>query len=92
MNLWQTIHLSSYLLAELKQVINPVLQRNGFFVHRKNILVATITDECKHVGMQRILKTSVQKVSRVKRITVPELNYDCSDYIDLISWHHTYIR
>jgi len=38
-------------------------------------------------GLHRILKTRLQKVSRVKRITVAELNYDSSVCIDLIDWH-----
>jgi len=63
--LLQIIHLSPYLLAELKQIINPFVQRNGFFGQTENMLVAMITNESKHIylglcelGLHSILKTS----------------------------------
>jgi len=54
MHLWQTIHLSCYLLAELKQVINPILQRNALFGHPDVFLVAMIPDERKPVSMSEL--------------------------------------
>ena len=57
--MWRTIHLSRYLSADLKEVIDPVLQRNGFLAHPENLLLSIITDERVHVrqlGLCRILK------------------------------------
>jgi hypothetical protein len=93
-HLWRTIHLSRFLPAELKQVIDPVLQRNGFFGHPENILLGMITDERKHIrelGLRRILKARSQRVAGIRKFTVPKLNYDSSDYFELIDWHHTEI-
>jgi len=91
-HLWRTIHLSRYLPDELKQVIDPVLQRNGFFGHPENLLLAMITDERKHVrelGLRRILKARSQTVAGIRKFTVSELNFDSSDYIELIDWQNT---
>jgi len=91
-HLWRTIHLSRYLSAELKRVIDPVLKRNGFFAHPENLLLAMITDERKHVrelGLRKILKARSQRIAGIRQFTVPELNYDSSDYINLIDWQNT---
>ncbi|GBM71866.1 hypothetical protein AVEN_232093-1 [Araneus ventricosus] len=39
-----TIKKSHYLSAELKAVLDPVIQRNGYFGNPENILIAMITD------------------------------------------------
>ena len=92
--MWRAIHLSRYLPAELKSVIDPVLKRNGFFAHPENILLTMITDERKHVrelGLRRILKARSQRTAGVRKFTVPLLNFDSSDYIDMIDWQSTEI-
>jgi len=51
--------LSRYLTDELKEIIDPVIQRNGYFGHPENILLSMITDERKQIRdlrMRRILK------------------------------------
>jgi hypothetical protein len=91
-HLWQTIHLSRYLPDKLKQIVDPVLQRNGFFGHPENLLLAMITDERKHVrelGLRRILKARSTRVVGIRKFTVPALNYDVSNYIYLIDWQNT---
>jgi len=88
-HLWRTIHLSRYLSAELKQVIDPVLKRNGFFAHPENLLLSMITDEKIHVrelGLRRILKARSQQPVGVRKFTVPALNYDSANYIEMIDW------
>ena len=88
--LWSTIYLSRYLPAELKQIVDPVIQRNGFFGHPENILLTMITDELKHIrelGLHRILKARSNRVVEIRKFTIPELNFNSSDYTDLIDWH-----
>ena len=90
--LWRTIPLSRYLPAELKLVIDPVLKRNGFFAHPENLLLAMVTDERQHVrelGLCRILKARSQRVAGIRQFSVPDLNYNSADYIDLIDWQNT---
>ena len=86
--------LSRYLPDELEQVIDPVLKRNSFFAHPENLLLAMITDDRIHVrklGLRRILKARSQRVAGVRKFTVPALNYDSSDYIEMIDWQTTHI-
>ena len=93
-HLWSTIHLSRYLPAELKEVVDPVIQRNGFFGHPENLLLTMITDERKHIrelGLRRILKARSNPVVGIRKFTIPDLNFNSSDYIELIDWHTTAI-
>ena len=63
------------------------MQRNGFFGHAENILIAMISDERKHInelGLRRILKA--ERPSRMRLFKVPELKFDCGDYIEQTDW------
>ena len=78
----------------MKQVTDPVLKRNSFFAHPENLLLAMITDDRIHVrklGLSRILKARSQRVAGVRKFAVPALNYDSSDYIEMIDWQTTRI-
>lgn len=88
-HLWQTIKLSRYASSELKAIIDPVISRNAFFAHPENVLLAMISDTRPHVrklGLLRIMKARSTKASNVRQFVVPELNFEASDYIDIIDW------
>jgi hypothetical protein len=92
-HLWNTIRASRYLPDELKGIIDPVLQRNGYFGHPENILLAMITDARKYIrelGMRRILKARSTSYG-IRRFTIPVLNFNAKDYVDLIDWQATEI-
>lgn len=48
-HLHKTIKLSRYLPDNLKAIIDPVLQRNGYFGHTENILLAMLADDKMHI-------------------------------------------
>jgi len=82
------IHLSHFLSNELKEIIDPVIQRNGYFGHPDNILLTKITDERKHIrelGTRRILKAR-SEIYGLRRFSIPELRFDAKNYINLIDW------
>lgn len=58
-NLHKTIKASRYLPENLKAIIDPVIQRNGYFGHPENILLAMMLDENKEIrqlALRRILE------------------------------------
>ncbi|KAK4873982.1 hypothetical protein RN001_013342 [Aquatica leii] len=58
-HLLKFIRLSRYLEKGLRDIVDPVIQRNGFFGHHENIILSMISDERKHrqkLGLRRILK------------------------------------
>ncbi|CAH1103705.1 unnamed protein product [Psylliodes chrysocephalus] len=57
-HLFSLIRRSRYLPAAVKDVIDPVIQRNAFFAHKENILLSMLTDDRKpmrELALKRIL-------------------------------------
>ena len=38
-HLWRLIKYSRYLTPELREIVDPVIQKNGYFGHSENILL-----------------------------------------------------
>ena len=58
-HIFQLISKSRYLSTDLKEIVDRVIQRNSFFAHQENILIAIITDDrelVRELELQRILK------------------------------------
>lgn len=76
---------SRYMSDSLKKINDPVIERNSFFAHPENILIAMTTDERRHMrqlGLRRILKARLNPGKSTRQFRVPRLNFDCADYID----------
>ncbi|GBL98600.1 hypothetical protein AVEN_19667-1 [Araneus ventricosus] len=86
---FQAIQSSRYLSDELLQVVDPVMQRNAFFEHPENVLLAMLVDDREHIrelGHRRILKAIVRKKT-VRNFVPPKINIQASDYIEIINWN-----
>ena len=75
-HLFQLISWSRYLSTDLKEIVNPALQKKSFFcppiamIIATNILIAMITDDREHVrelGLRRILKAHHTTTTRSER-------------------------
>ncbi|GBM92457.1 hypothetical protein AVEN_239987-1 [Araneus ventricosus] len=89
-HVFQAIQRSRYLSDELLQVVDPVIQRNAFFEH--NVLLAMLVKEREHIqeiGYRRILKARqiVLKKKTVRNFVPPKINFQASDYIEIINWN-----
>jgi hypothetical protein len=82
--LWSMINVSQYLSEELKAIIDPVIQRNAYFVHPENLLLSMITDEdCKirELGCRRIIKShSLTSSGLIRVFSIPKLNVESNNY------------
>lgn len=90
-HLWRTINFSRYLQKDLKDIVDAVIQRNGFFGHPENVLLAMIADErvkVRELGLRRILKARSEATScrDIRIFKLPNFNFDAKDYIDMIPW------
>ena len=88
-HVYKMIMRSRYMSDSLKKIIDPVIERNSYFAHPENILIAMITDERRHMhqlGLRRILKARLNPGSgkSTREFRVPCLNFDCADYTDMI--------
>lgn len=91
-HLHEAIKRSRYLPQELKKVIDPVIQRNGYYAHPENILLSMLTDDRQYVrelGLRRILKVRKNKTQgnlNQRKFKIPKIVFDSKDYIDMINW------
>ena len=91
-HLFQMIHYTRYLSMNLKRIVNPVIQRNSYFGHPENLLIALATDERPHIrqlALRRVLaaRSSNNETDTEPRVfKVPLLNFEAQDYTEIISW------
>ena len=84
------IKCSRYLEKQYKDIIDPVIQRNVFFGNPENILLTMLTDARKHIrdlGVRRIIAAKSKSNKSVRSFEIPSLNFEASEYFDLINWN-----
>lgn len=87
-------YASKYLPDELKSIIDPVIQRNAYFAHQENILVAVLSDsrtEIRELAYNRIMLTRSKEKkmdSALCEFVVPKLNFHAKEYTDLIDFQY----
>lgn len=91
-HLFKLIQLSRYLPVELKKIVDPVIQRNGYFASPENILLGMLTDERKcirELALRRILKVRNSYKDSVnnkcRKFVIPNINFQATDYVEMIS-------
>ncbi|GBM03837.1 hypothetical protein AVEN_231309-1 [Araneus ventricosus] len=86
-----TISKSKYLSQDLKNVVAGVICRNSFFAHPGIIFLCVLKDERQHnkeLAARRIIK-SRESSSNGKSVHVflpPKLNFEATNYTDMIDW------
>lgn len=96
-HLFKLIQLSRYLPVELQEIVDPVIQRNGYFASPENILLGMLTDERKFIrelALRRILKVRNNYDSgnnKFRKFVIPAINFQATDYVEMISWQKSHI-
>ncbi|XP_043238696.1 uncharacterized protein LOC122390101 [Amphibalanus amphitrite] len=88
-NLFRSVVLLRDLPQRSQAVIRPVIQRNGYWAHSEQLLLAMVTDSeravrekaVQHIGAARQLHAE-----EVRPFVIPVVNFDATTYTDLISW------
>ncbi|KAG7313490.1 hypothetical protein JYU34_000625 [Plutella xylostella] len=83
-HVYKLIELSRCLSSDVKQIIDPVIQRNAFFAHPENLLLAMLFDNRPHIrelGLRRIIATRKNSKPGIRMFKVPKLNFEAHDYI-----------
>lgn len=92
-HVFELIFLSRWLPQNLKSIIDAVIQRNAFFAHPENILVAMLFDKrnyVKELALKRIFKAR-QETTTNRIFKPPEIKFNATDYIDIIFWNECHI-
>ncbi|GLV46148.1 hypothetical protein CBL_02864 [Carabus blaptoides fortunei] len=94
LHLFNIIKRSRYLSHDLRTIVNKTIQTNGCFAHSKNLLLAMLGDTRLHIrklALRHILKCRSQKSATLRKFKLPKINFNATDYIELIEWHTTNI-
>lgn len=90
LHLFNIIQRSRYLPLPLKNLINKVIQTNGYFAHPENLLLCMLSDTRSHVrelSLRRILKSRTTNATRdIRKFKIPPINFEADNYINLINW------
>ena len=93
-NVFKTIEALRLMSPATKKIVCPVIQRNAFFAHPENLLLAMLCDQRAHVRelawrrirAARLRTSSSEELGVIRRFLIPDLNFDASDYFHLIDW------
>lgn len=99
-NLYKLIKESRYLSEKNRMIVYESIQRNGFFAHHENLLLAMIRDKNKKIrtlAYRRILKARMNRDNKpvslngVRKFVVPEIKFGAQNYHSMINWTTTQI-
>ena len=91
-NFFKMIQFSRYLSPNHRKIVDDVLQRNAFWAHSENVLLAMLYDENKHIrelAYRKILASRQQNhgtLSVLRKFRVPLLNFQAQSYVHMLQW------
>jgi len=68
-----------------QKIIDPVIQRNAYFGAPENILLSMLVDD--RMCIRELFNSRLSKAIGVCIFKVPLLNFDASDYTELVDWN-----
>lgn len=89
-NVHKLIQLTRFLSPEILSIIDPVINRNAYFAHPENLILAMLLDtqiETRQLAYDRIMCARQDNKSRVRQFKVPPLIFDKNEnFYDIIDW------
>ncbi|GBM05448.1 hypothetical protein AVEN_94749-1 [Araneus ventricosus] len=81
---------SRYLPEDSRNIVDPVIERNGFFVHPEHLMLAMTQHNRRHIrelGLLRILKVRQldQERTTIRTFLKSKLNFKAQDHSKLIN-------
>ncbi|GBM43839.1 hypothetical protein AVEN_166235-1 [Araneus ventricosus] len=82
---------SRYQPEDLRNLVDPVIKRNGFFAHPEHLMLAMTQNNTKLIrvlALRRILKARQldQKRTTMRTFKPPKLNFKDQDCSEIINW------
>ncbi|GBN71692.1 hypothetical protein AVEN_162476-1 [Araneus ventricosus] len=88
-HLWNVIKNSRFLSDDLKKVVDSEISRNAFMAHPENLLLSMLADDRRHIrelAVHWIIKARGSSTIERRRFVVPNQNFKCNQYINMIDW------
>ena len=89
MHFFKMVQSTKYLPQNLKNIVHPVLQRNAFFAHVENVILAMMCDDRNHIrelALRRVLSIRSSKTEDIRKFIIPKINFEAENYLDMIDW------
>ena len=88
---YQVIESTRYLSKHLLDIVETVIERNGFFLYPECLLLAMTQDDKKcirEIELRGILKARQIDARRktVRTFTPPKTNFNAEEYSEMIYW------
>ena len=83
---------SRFLPINERNIVDNVIQRNSFFAHQENLLIAMMCDDrdcIRELAARRILQARARNSEEqtIQLFESPKINFEAEDYIDMIAWN-----
>lgn len=90
-HLHKLMKLSRYLPKHLKEIIDPVISRNGYFGHCESLLLAMLHDESETIRKLAYLRIRLirEEPEVIRKFIIPKFNFDSENYYDMVYWRET---
>lgn len=95
-HLWKCIHFSRFLSSNDRDVVDRCIQHNAYYGHPENVILNMMVDERKHIRELAARKVKAARESsaslsssssgEIRKFTIPQLNFEASDYYELVNW------
>lgn len=85
----ELVKLSRCMPNNVLHIIDPVIKRNAFFAHSENVILAMLDDDrqfIRELALHRIIQARAQRSTTMRIFAVPGLNFNATDYVDIIDW------
>ena len=97
-HLHETIKKTRCLSPAIQEIVLPILQKNGYFAHYENVLLAMVDDENKIIRelvLGRVLRSRKLCNSVTNKFIgtfkIANINFDADNFYDMVDWQNVMV-
>jgi len=88
-HLWKLKNYTRFLPVNLREVVDPVIERNAYFAHPGNHIISRLTDErpgIRKLPVKRIFVARTQNSTILRVFKVSSIIFTPKEYFEMIDW------
>ncbi|KAF0287675.1 hypothetical protein FJT64_013924 [Amphibalanus amphitrite] len=88
-NLYRSVELLRRLPKKIQKIVRPVIQRNAYWAHPEQLLLAMVADEddkTRQDAIHHIAGARQRQMVGVRPFKLPEINFEATHFTELIDW------
>lgn len=88
---FELIRRSRYLPRKYRVIVDECIAHNAYFAHPENIILAMVADSTQNIRKTafdkiRVALSNEASMETIRKFEKPHLNFDASNYYDMINW------